>query len=99
MRCMEESDFDVTMVEGHSGLWEDDNYILDHFEPTNTTDLNYEKVHHKNVGDLSVDRDFGMFTQTGQYAPIRVNVVGNKFNRKAVSRIQEKKRVEMQNPI
>jgi hypothetical protein len=83
-------DFDVTMVEGHSGLWEDDNYILDHFEPTNTTDLNYEKVHHKNVGDLSVDRDFGMFTQTGQYAPIRVNVVGNKFNRKAVSEYKKK---------
>ena len=83
-------DFDVTMVEGHSGLWEDNNYILDHFEPTTTTDINYEKVHHKNVGDLSVDRDYAMFTQTGGYDPIRVNVVGNKFNRKAVSEYKKK---------
>ena len=83
-------DFDVTMTEGHSGLWEDNNYILDKFDPTTTTDLNFETVHHKNVGDLSVDRDFGMFTQTGEYAPIRVNVVGNKFNRKAVSEYKVK---------
>ena len=83
-------DFDVTSVDGHSGLWEDNNYMLANLEPTSTSDLNFERVHFKNVGDLSVDRDFALFTQTGEYQPIRVNVVGNKFNRKAVSEYKKK---------
>lgn len=83
-------DFDVTTIEAHSGMWTENNQIVDKFAPTGFSNINYEPVHFKNVGDLSVDRDFNMFAQTGDYQAIRVNVVGSKFNRKAVSEYKKK---------
>jgi len=79
-------DFEATLVDSRSGMWEQGNYMLPYLKEGNhnASIPEYEKVHYKNVGDLSADYDFdGMFAQTGNYDPTRVawNVNGMKFNR------------------
>lgn len=83
-------DFEVSTIDSKSGLWENDNSILTHFKDNSGYNPRYEKVHYKNVGDLSVDRDFGMFSGVGEYNAIRVQFIGNKFNRRAVNELKKK---------
>lgn len=83
-------DFDISSVDSRSGLWDTDNYILDYLKENYNYNPNYEKVHYKNVGDLSADRDFGMFNSVGGYYATRVSYVGNKFDRKAKNEFRNK---------
>lgn len=83
-------DFENTTINSRSGLWETNNYILGNLKESDTYNPNYEKVHYKNVGDLSVDRDFGMFNSIGSYHAVRVPYVGGKFDRKAKSEFRNK---------
>ncbi len=82
-------DIEASGTVSHSGLWSDNNFAKDYFEQDGSS-LNYEKVHHKNVGDLSVDQDFNMFDEGGRYHPVRIPFNGGKFNRKAISQFNEK---------
>lgn len=82
-------DVGVTVVNSHSGLW--DASQLNYFKPTTNTAPDYEMVHYKNVGDLSVDQDFTadensaslyqLFNKVGGYAPVNIPIVGIKFFR------------------
>ncbi len=88
-------DFEVSMVSGKSGVWSENNYILSYLKENYNYDPDYEKVHYKNVGDLSIDRDFQgsgsqMFSQVGDYQPVRIPFVGEKFYRTVKSEIRKK---------
>lgn len=83
-------DLEVSSSDGHSGLWDQDNYILVYLKENYDYNPNYEKVHYKNVGDLSVDKDFVMFNSVGNYNAVRVQYIGNKFNRRAVNELKKK---------
>jgi hypothetical protein len=83
-------DIEGTGVQSHSGLWENNNYILQYLKENYGYNPKYEKIHHKNVGDLSVDRDFGMFDQTGRYSPTRVELSGARYNRNAKRQLNYK---------
>lgn len=85
-------DYDVTTVNGQSGVWNEStsNPIRSKFEDANSSAPDYEKVHYKNVGDLSVDRDWGMFDDVGRYQPVRVNMVGQKFDRRTSNQYMQK---------
>lgn len=89
-------DIEVTGVSSHSGVWGDgspggnNNYAIDKFEKTGANIPEYETVYFKNVGDLSADRDFAIFDQTGRYQPVRVDIAGQKFNRAALSQFRKK---------
>ena len=84
------ADFENTSINSHSGVWEDDNEIIQYLKENYGYNPKYEKVHFKNVGDLSVDEDFALFDQTARYNPVRIPFVGNKFNRKAASKLYYK---------
>lgn len=89
------ADFEATLVNSQSGMWEQGNYMLPYLKENSNYQYapDYEKVHYKNVGDLSSDVDFdGMFAQTGNYDPTRVawNVEGMKFNRIAQNKFKHK---------
>lgn len=83
-------DIEVTDVNSHSSVWENDNYIIDFFKEGISTNPKYEKVHYKNVGDLSADLEFNLFDNVGNYQPIRVSHAGNKFNRYATANFDKK---------
>lgn len=88
-------DIEVTDVNSYSGLWDNDNYMLQYLKETYNYNPRYEKVHYKNVGDLSVDEEMtdnytSMFNRTGRYQALRVSFVGNKFHRRAVSEYKKK---------
>lgn len=83
-------DFETSSINSRSGLWESDNYMLPQLKESDDYNPNYEKVHYKNVGDLSVDRDYGMFNSVGGYHAVRVSYVGNKFNRRAKNEFRKK---------
>lgn len=88
-------DIEVTSVTSFSGLWEFNNYILDYLKENYAYNPRYEKVHFKNVGDLSADEEMtdnytSMFNRTGRYQPIRVSFVGNKFNRRTAREYKRK---------
>lgn len=83
-------DFDATDASSSSGVWEDNNYMLRYLKETYDYNPRYEKIHHKNVGDLGVDEEEQNFNQTGRYQPIRVSYIGNKFNRRAVNEFKRK---------
>lgn len=83
-------DIEATDVTSHSGLWSENNQILTKLEESTNYDPDYERVHFKNVGDLTADQDFGMFSQTGSYQPIHIpfgsipyyRTLQSKFNKK-----------------
>ncbi len=81
-------DIELTQTFGHSGVWSSLNGIISYLKENYDYNPKYEKIHYKNVGDLSVDRDFGMFTQNGEYNPIRVPYVGGKFYRRIKNHIE-----------
>lgn len=83
-------DFENTTVNSYSGVWESDNDIVQYLKETYGYNPKYEKVHFKNVGDLSVDEEFSMFDQIARYNPVRIPFVGNKFNRKAANKLYYK---------
>lgn len=89
-------DIEATQVSSHSGVWEDQNLLFANVQENTSGVPNYEKVHYKNVGDLSADQDYGMFTQTGAYQPIHVPItaspyqIGAPFFRKAKSEFRKK---------
>ncbi len=83
-------DFENITVDSRSGLWETDNYILSYLKENYDYNPNYEKVHYKNVGDLSVDKDFGMFNSIGAYNAVRVSYTGGEFDRKAKNEFRRK---------
>lgn len=83
-------DIEATIVNGHSGVWKANNNILKHLKEKYNYNPKYEKVHYKNVGDLSVDKDFGMFNSVGEYAAINIPYVGNKFKRTLDNRFNTK---------
>lgn len=82
-------DFGVTDVMGYSGVW--NNSVINHFRENTSTSIDYEPVHFKNVGDLSVDQNFSadensnyneqMFSRVGLYQPVNIPVVGKRFHR------------------
>lgn len=88
-------DMDVTQVNSHSGLWNASN-VLNYFKNATAVSADYEQVYYKNVGDLSVDRDFTsdennlsnyqLFNRIGGYDPVRVPLVGFKFFRNVKNR-------------
>lgn len=85
------SDFEMTMVESHSGEWKNNNYHYQSLEEVDYSGImNYERVHYKNVGDLSSDKDFNLFNETGGYDPIRIPFEGGDFNRYAVNELNKK---------
>ena len=89
------ADFEATLINSESGMWSQGNYMLPYLKENSNYQYapDYEKVHYKNVGDLSSDVDFdGMFAQTGNYDPTRVawNVDGMKFNRIAQNKFKNK---------
>ncbi len=79
------SDVESTEVNSHSGVWKDNNYMLDFFKEGPNDNPQYEKVHYKNVGDLSADLEFNLFDQVGNYQAIRARQGGDKFNRYATN--------------
>lgn len=88
-------DIEMTPVSSWSGLWEDQNYMLSYLKENFNYNPRYEKVHFKNVGDLSVDEEMSnnyttIFNKTGRYQPTRVSFVGNKFHRRAVAEYKTK---------
>lgn len=83
-------DIEGSGVNSHSGLWSDDNYILQHLEEAEGDDIDYEKTNFQNVGDLSADRDPQLFDELGAYKPIRIPFEGDKFNRRAVSKFNQR---------
>jgi hypothetical protein len=80
-------DFENTTVNSYSGVWEEDNDIVQYLKENYGYNPKYEKVHFKNVGDLSVDEDWVMFDQIARYNPVRIPFVGNKFNRRASGKL------------
>lgn len=82
-------DLDVTDVNSRSGLW--DAGVVNYFRNASSPSADYEDVYFKNVGDLSVDRDFTadensngnyqLFNRIGGYDPVRIPLVGFKFFR------------------
>lgn len=88
-------DVEVTQVSSYSGLWEDNNYMLDYLKETYGYNPRYEKVHFKNVGDMSADEEMtdtytSMFNRLGRYQALRISYAGNKFHRRAISEYKEK---------
>lgn len=83
-------DFENTSINSYSGVWENENEIIQYLKENYNYNPKYEKVHFKNVGDLSVDEDWAMFDQTARYNPVRIPFVGNKFHRKAPSKLYYK---------
>lgn len=83
-------DFENTSIDSHSGVWEDNNDIVQYLIENYNYNPKYEKVHFKNVGDLSVDDEFMLFDQIARYNPVRIPFVGSKFNRKAESKLYYK---------
>lgn len=88
-------DVEVTDVQSYSGVWVDNNYILNYLKEATGYNPRYEKVHFKNVGDLSVDEEMDnnsstVFNRTGRYQPVRVSYVGNKFHRRAIGEYKRK---------
>jgi hypothetical protein len=84
------ADFEASVTESQSGKWSEDNYILQYLIENYNYNPRYEKVHFKNVGDLSTDEDFQLFDQVGRYQPTRVSYIGNKFHRRAVNELKYK---------
>ncbi len=83
-------DVEVANSQSHSSVWKNDNYILDFLKEVQDDDPQYEKVHYKNVGDLSADLEFNLFDKVGNYQPFRVRHEGGKFNRYAVAGFDKK---------
>lgn len=78
---------EATFVNSHSGNWENQNNILSNLQESQPSNQAYEKVHYKNVGDLSADVDFeDMSTRSGDYAAARVPFGGYVFNRSTNSK-------------
>jgi hypothetical protein len=83
-------DADVTRVNSHSGVWRTP--ILNYFKNYSKGGPDYEEIHYKNVGDMSVDRNFSgsetsntseqMFSRVGGYDAVNLPVVGIMFARK-----------------
>lgn len=84
------ADFEVSTTESQSGMWAQDNYILQYLIENYNYNPRYETVHFKNVGDLSTDEDFQLFDQVGRYKATRVSYIGNKFHRKANNELKYK---------
>jgi len=84
------ADFEASVTESQSGKWSEDNYILQYLIENYNYNPRYEKVHFKNVGDLSTDEDFQLFDQVGRYQPTRVSYIGNKFHRRAINELKYK---------
>lgn len=84
-------DLEYSKVTSYSGVWENDNLMINNLKPSQTNPFAYENVHYKNVGDLSVDQNFDqtentsqydrLFSITGKYQPTRIPFVGEKFFR------------------
>ena len=83
-------DFESTTISSASGVWENDNAIIQYLKETYGYNPRYEKVHFKNVGDLSVDQEFDMFDQLARYSPVRIPFVGSKFHRSLPSQMYYK---------
>ncbi len=83
-------DFESTTISSASGVWENDNAIIQYLKENYGYNPRYEKVHFKNVGDLSVDQEFNLFDQIARYSPVRVPFVGNKFHRSLPSQMYYK---------
>lgn len=84
------ADFESSNTSSHSGVWENDNFILQYLVEHFGYNPRYEKVHFKNAGDLSTDEDFQLFDQVGAYQPVRVPFIGSTFDRKAASQLNYK---------
>lgn len=84
-------DIETTSNSSYSGKWQVNNYAYPSLEEKdNMTKANYERVHYKNVGDLSSDRDLSLFGSLGYYDPIRIPYNGGEFNRYAEDKLRQK---------
>jgi hypothetical protein len=82
-------DLGVTLVNSHSGLWNAG--VVKKFNNASDVVPDYEEIYYKNVGDISVDRDFTanensnlnyqLFNKVGEYEAVRIPFVGIKFFR------------------
>lgn len=84
------ADFEASITESQSGMWSQNNYILQYLIENYNYNPRYETVHFKNVGDLSTDEDFQLFDQIGRYKATRVTFIGNKYHRRAVNELKYK---------
>jgi len=85
-------DIENVTVVSHSGVWKNENNIIDDlktdFSPNHK---GFERVHYKNVGDLSSDRDYDIFTdKIGAYQPVRIPFAGVPFYRRMQSKFEQK---------
>lgn len=86
-------DIEATDISSSSGDWVYSNNIRSKFIETTAAEnaIEYEKVHYKNVGDLSADREFSIFqSKLGGYQPIRIPFIGSKFYRYTESKYHAK---------
>lgn len=84
-------DFEATGATSHSGKWTDGvGGIQQHLNDNGGGTFEYERVHYKNVGDLSADNEYGLFSQTGNYQPVTVPIGGLPYHRKTNSTLQMK---------
>lgn len=82
------ADIEATVTVSASGQWlaPFGNNAIQYFDkPNSEVNQLYEEVYYKNVGDLAVDEESGMYgtstTELGKYAPARLQLSGTKFNR------------------
>lgn len=83
-------DLEASGVESHSGNWSQSTGVQPYLEDAGSSSFEYERVHYKNVGDLSADNESSLFTQIGGYQPVAVPIIGLPFYRKTASTLKAK---------
>ncbi|MBI3133513.1 MAG: hypothetical protein HYZ14_02450 [Bacteroidetes bacterium] len=86
-------DVEVTTSFNESGDWVTNNQAHDKFKSNGGNDYSYEEVYYKNVGDLSVDEEIGIYESDASLAgkrPIRLKLGGTDYNRTIENKYQVK---------
>jgi hypothetical protein len=88
------ADVEVTYTHSKAGEWLEGNLAHDKFTSEPNSNPAYEEVYFKNVGDLSVDEDHGIYggsaVRFGGYYPSRLKISGDPYDRKLESTFQIK---------
>jgi len=78
-------DVEVNTTISHSGEWNEGNNALETFQSDQGNNELYEEVFYKNVGDLSVDKEFHIYgdeyQKLGGYQPAQLAIEGTEYNR------------------
>lgn len=86
-------DVEVTNSYSESGDWIENNLPHDKFKSGGSNDYSYEEVYYKNVGDLSVDEEIGIYEGSASLAgkrPIRLMLGGTPYHRTVENKYQVK---------